>query len=179
MLQSLQVVIIKPSKYLADGHVERFRRGFMPNSTVPYIRSMVTWRHPHLSRQRLSEMLFECYREFFSFRHSLHNLRQQTLSKRRESCKDKLSTMAMTLFVRYCAWRRTHPMSGGVMRVQRDCAGDYLSLRRRTFDCELAPLPRSLALPVAEQLLTPERHLARAGADRLSVGLDVSPESSL
>ena len=29
MSQSLQVVIIKPSKYLADGCVERFRRGFL------------------------------------------------------------------------------------------------------------------------------------------------------
>src|SRR5262252_6838586 len=36
----LRVVIIKPSKYSVSGHVERFRRGFMPNSTVPYIRSM-------------------------------------------------------------------------------------------------------------------------------------------
>src|SRR5256885_2012898 len=36
----LRVVIIKPSKYGVDGYVERFRRGFMPNSTVPYIRSM-------------------------------------------------------------------------------------------------------------------------------------------
>ena len=41
MPQALQVVIIKPSKYLADGFVERFRRGFMPNSTVPYMCSMV------------------------------------------------------------------------------------------------------------------------------------------
>ncbi len=41
MASSLRVVIIKPSKYLADGYVERFRRGFMPNSTVPHIRSMV------------------------------------------------------------------------------------------------------------------------------------------
>lgn len=40
MSQSLRVVIIKPSKYLPDGSVERFRRGFMPNSTVPYMRSM-------------------------------------------------------------------------------------------------------------------------------------------
>ena len=40
MTQPLKVVIIKPSKYLADGYVERFRWGFMPNSTVPYIRSM-------------------------------------------------------------------------------------------------------------------------------------------
>src|SRR2546422_9947184 len=36
----LRVVIIKPSKYGLSGYVERFRRGFMPNSTVPYIRSM-------------------------------------------------------------------------------------------------------------------------------------------
>jgi Radical SAM superfamily len=36
----LRVVIIKPSKYGVTGHVERFRRGFMPNSTVPHLRSM-------------------------------------------------------------------------------------------------------------------------------------------
>src|SRR5262245_53503481 len=36
----LRLVILKPSKYGVTGHVERFRRGFMPNSTVPYIRSM-------------------------------------------------------------------------------------------------------------------------------------------
>lgn len=36
----LRVVIMKPSKYGVNGDVERFRRGFMPNSTVPYIRSM-------------------------------------------------------------------------------------------------------------------------------------------
>src|SRR5499433_2482229 len=36
----LRVVIIKPSKYGVSGYVERFRRGLMPNSTVPYIRSM-------------------------------------------------------------------------------------------------------------------------------------------
>src|ERR1041385_8534721 len=36
----LRVVILKPSKYAPNGFVERFRRGFMPNSTVPYLRSM-------------------------------------------------------------------------------------------------------------------------------------------
>jgi hypothetical protein len=36
MSQCLRVVIVKPSKYTADGYVERFRWGFMPNSTVPY-----------------------------------------------------------------------------------------------------------------------------------------------
>ena len=40
MKQTLDVVILKPSKYGPDGYVERFLKGFMPNSTVPYIRSM-------------------------------------------------------------------------------------------------------------------------------------------
>jgi hypothetical protein len=40
MADPLRVVILKPSKYTADGYVERFRWGFMPNSTLPYLRSM-------------------------------------------------------------------------------------------------------------------------------------------
>jgi len=39
-MDTLRVVILKPSKYGTTGHVERFRRGFMPNSTVPYMKSM-------------------------------------------------------------------------------------------------------------------------------------------
>ena len=34
MADPLRVVILKPSKYTADGYLERFRWGFMPNSTV-------------------------------------------------------------------------------------------------------------------------------------------------
>ncbi|MDZ4851241.1 MAG: radical SAM protein [Pirellulaceae bacterium] len=40
LIDRLRVVVLKPSKYTELGFVERFRRGFMPNSTVPYIRSM-------------------------------------------------------------------------------------------------------------------------------------------
>ena len=40
MADQLRVVILKPSKYRPDGYVERFRWAFMPNSTVPYMRSM-------------------------------------------------------------------------------------------------------------------------------------------
>src|SRR5712692_9092380 len=39
-VKSLRVVLVKPSKYAADGAVERFRRGFMPNSTLPYLASL-------------------------------------------------------------------------------------------------------------------------------------------
>jgi hypothetical protein len=33
----LRVIIVKPSKYDVNGFVERFRWGFMPNSTAPYL----------------------------------------------------------------------------------------------------------------------------------------------
>jgi hypothetical protein len=39
-VKKLRVLILKPSKYDPSGCVERFRRGFMPNATVPYLRSM-------------------------------------------------------------------------------------------------------------------------------------------
>ena len=61
--------------------------------------------------------------------------------------------MAMSLFNRYCAWRRTHPMSGGVMRVLRDRVDDFLALRKEVFGFELVPLPRSLQLSAADSLL--------------------------
>lgn len=35
-----RVVFVKPSKYDRDGRVERFRRGFMPNSTLLHLKSM-------------------------------------------------------------------------------------------------------------------------------------------
>jgi hypothetical protein len=39
-MKTLRVVILKPSKYGIHDRVERFRRGFMPNSTIPYLRGM-------------------------------------------------------------------------------------------------------------------------------------------
>ncbi|MEO8504285.1 MAG: radical SAM protein [Acidobacteriota bacterium] len=40
MADRLRVVLIKPSKYANHGAVERFRRGFMPNSTLAYLASL-------------------------------------------------------------------------------------------------------------------------------------------
>jgi hypothetical protein len=36
----LRIVLLKPSKYAADGWVERFRWGFMPNSTLVHLASL-------------------------------------------------------------------------------------------------------------------------------------------
>ena len=40
VMPKLKVILLKPSKYGIDGYVERFRWGFMPNATLPYMRSM-------------------------------------------------------------------------------------------------------------------------------------------
>jgi hypothetical protein len=63
---------------------------------------------------------------------------------------ESAESLAMSLFTRYCAWRRTHPMSGGVRRVRRDGVKEFLALRKETFGFELAPLPRSLPLSAPE-----------------------------
>jgi radical SAM superfamily enzyme YgiQ (UPF0313 family) len=40
MAVPLRVVLLKPSKYGLDGYVERFRRGFMPNTTLYHIAAL-------------------------------------------------------------------------------------------------------------------------------------------
>jgi hypothetical protein len=41
---ALRIVVLKPSKYGPDGFVERFRWGFMPNSTIAYIKGLTPER---------------------------------------------------------------------------------------------------------------------------------------
>jgi hypothetical protein len=48
----LQVVEPKRSECTPDGYVERFRRGFMPNSTVPCVRSMTPATAAELEAKR-------------------------------------------------------------------------------------------------------------------------------
>jgi hypothetical protein len=112
----------------------------------------LTWRHPHFSREQLARLLFDCYRRFDSLPRTLRHVTRSASPS---------GNMAMSLFNRYCAWRRLHPMSGGVMRVRRDSVRDFLPLRRKAFDFALAPLPRSLALPPADAALTPVHSNAR------------------
>ena len=123
----------------------------------------LTWRHPFLSRDRLSKLLFTCYRRFNSARHALRNAKDELSFRSGGMLARSAANMAMSLFTRYCAWRQVHPMSGGVRRVRLDGVNDFLSLRRRTFGFGLAPLPRSLQSPAAESLLQPSRPAARLG----------------
>jgi hypothetical protein len=109
----------------------------------------LTWRHPSFSREQLSNMLFACYRRFNSLRHEFRNVRDELGFRRGGGLARSAANVAMALFVRFCAWRRTHPMSGGIRRVRRDGVRDFLSLRKEAFGFELAPLPESLRLPDA------------------------------
>ena len=114
----------------------------------------LTWRHPNFSREQLAGLLFRCYRKFYSSGHAVRNLMH--LGRRRNRViVEAVGITAMSLFNQYCAWRRTHPMSGGVVRVRRDRVDDYLALRKEVFGFELVPLPRSLQLVAADSLLNP------------------------
>ena len=113
----------------------------------------LTWRHPSLSRQELSNLLFQCYRKFYSARHALLNVGDEIQLRGRGVLRRAVGSLAMSMFSRYCAWRKLHPMSGGVRRLRLDKAQDYLPLRQRTFGFTLAALPQSLQLPEAENLI--------------------------
>ena len=122
----------------------------------------LTWRHPYFSREQLSQLLFECYRKFFSLRHTLRNVQDEVNFGIRGLLARSAGSMAMSLFTRFCTWRRTHPMSGGIMRTLRDSAADFVAWRKETFGFELAPLPQSLQLPTAESVLEPGHQPAHA-----------------
>lgn len=120
----------------------------------------LTWSHPDFTRERLSQLLFDCYRQFFSLGHALRNVKKEMSLRGQAVLRRSAANLAMSLFSRYCTWRRTHPMSGGLKRVRRDGVADYLSLRRETFGFELAPLPLTLQLPAAEISPLPNRQIA-------------------
>jgi hypothetical protein len=51
------------------------------------------------------------------------------------------------------ASQKKHPMSGGIDPVRVDGQSDYLAMRRKRYDIELAPLPASLRLNVQDEAL--------------------------
>ncbi len=66
----------------------------------------LTWRHPSLSAGQLERLLFRCYREFYSWGHAVGSVVRHKSGQFLERAAE---TAAMTLFNRYCAWRRVHP----------------------------------------------------------------------
>lgn len=98
-----------------------------------------TWSHPKLSHQRLDELLFYCYKTYYSFL-----LRTGGLSE---------EDLRLAIFMRYTAAQRMHPMTGGINRLRVDTAVGYADLRQAVYDIDLAPLPDSLRLSVNDEAL--------------------------
>lgn len=138
---------------------EFYREGLITERNLDrFDTTCLTWKHPNLSAARLSELLYECYRKFSSVGHAMQNIRNMASRYGRKTLSEKFGSLAMSAFIRYCAWRRTHPMSGGVMRVRLDGVSEYLDLRKRLYGFDLVPLPQSLKLPSTEKLLGPAAH---------------------
>ena len=101
--------------------------------------SCYTWTHPRLSRERLEDLLYQCYVNYYGF-----------LIKGGGLSDDDLR---FAVFCRYTAGHRKHPMSGGIDPIQVDTAADYFALRRAVYDIDLAPLPDSLTLSAQDEAL--------------------------
>lgn len=111
--------------------------------------STLTWAHPHLSRQDLQGLLFECYRKFYAWPRSARNaLRSST--GRGKFLHSISAEFGNTFFNRACAWRGLHPMAGGLYRRRVQSARDFASLRKEVFGIELLPLPSNRAVSEAE-----------------------------
>jgi radical SAM superfamily enzyme YgiQ (UPF0313 family) len=117
----------------------------------------LTWRHPNLQAEQLQRLMYSCYRKLFSMSHFIQNMRDFNY-RQPSAFLHAMEQVGMTAFKRFCAWKRMHPMSGGVGRVNIDRASDFGDLRRSAYGFELAPLPASLQLQADEQ--TAERGLA-------------------
>lgn len=104
-----------------------------------YDGTCLTWQHPSLSSQEMSQLLFRCYIDFCNT-----SLREGQLSE---------NNKAMTLAYRHFARQGMHPMSGGMGKITIDHVDEYIMLRRKFFDIELAPWPNNLKLSTTDQLL--------------------------
>ncbi len=114
----------------------------------------LNWRHPRLSAAELEGELFRCYREYYAAPAVAARLARLARLPRDFRAAGRLaSVFGYAVQARLAARRRTHPMAGGILRVRRDRAADYAGLRRARFGCDLAPLPRSLALSAADDAL--------------------------
>jgi hypothetical protein len=107
-----------------------------------------TWRHPNIDSAELNELPFECYKRFYSARHILGTAIQRY--RPYKSGGGFVPYFAHPAFTRLAAWKRLHPMSGGVGRVRIDSAIDYRELRKKQYGMELIPLPKSLELSKAD-----------------------------
>ena len=135
--------------YITETNLDRF------DGTLP------TWRHPNLSDRELVDLLFFCYRRFYSTPHLVATgLKSLGTVARIGAIGAFMAYLGLPLFNRFEAMRGTHPMSGGLSRVRLDTLADYRDLRKQRFGFEQVPLPQSLALSKSDMELNRRVKLA-------------------
>lgn len=117
-----------------------------------YDGSCATWRHPNLTHQQLTDMLFYCYRKFYSFSHAIKRGMRRYF-RNGNPFLEAIMGVGLPLFTRFVAFKRIHPMSGGIGRVTLDSVKSYLRMRQELFGFQLVPLPLSLELSAADKAL--------------------------
>lgn len=116
-----RIVLIKPSKYRRDGYVERFRRGFMPNSTLLHLRSLSPTRLG--GRPVEVEVFDEHVTTDLGYLHRLHPDRCDLLalvgvqSHQMHRALD-LAALAVSRGVRNCVVGGPHPMTCDTVQAQ-------------------------------------------------------------
>lgn len=120
-----------------------------------------TWRHPNLSGNRLTDLLFGSYRAFYTWRDVGRRMARFVRGPRDFRTRETLFAIGgHALQARLAARHREHPMAGGIGRVRLDQAKDYAGLRRRVFGFDHAALPQSLSLSGADDALNRSARLA-------------------
>jgi len=111
--------------------------------------SCLTWRHPHLSAQELQDLLFESYRSFYSWPRSIRNAVSNRAGKQK-SWQSVRAEFGNTFFNRVCAFRRMHPMAGGLYRKRKQNMSEFMPLRMTQFVIDFLPLPANRAVSEEE-----------------------------
>jgi hypothetical protein len=110
----------------------------------------LTWRHPNLTDRQLSDLLYRCYRGFYSVPDALAKSAHWFWRKRGSgNILLKIAVAAYSFLSRLAASQGMHPMAGGMHRVSVDGVRDYIELRRACFGVDQVPLPASLPPPVS------------------------------
>ncbi len=114
------------------------------NNLDRYDSTCLTWRHPTISAEEMSKLLFRCYIDFYTAALKSGNL----------SDNNKATALAF----RHYAKQGMHPMSGGTGKIKCDNSSDYINLRRKYYNIELAPLPNNLELSPTDKLINKQKN---------------------
>lgn len=114
------------------------------NNLDRYDSTCLTWKHPIILPEEMSHLLFRCYIDFYTAA-----LKSGRLSE---------TNRATALAFRHYAKQGMHPMSGGMGKIKHDNCNDYIHLRRKYYNIDLAPLPENLDLSSTDKLINKQKN---------------------